>query len=156
MTDWVPSAAIFDLRAAPDTLTRSRMALHHASRIDSRAPRVVAAVAAVSLLVFGGACESPPVRPGPAAGLREAHAWYPFPSASWAGVVPVALSTMADFVPTFVTAFALDGVAQPLPEQILIEICDGHAALRGPLDQVVGAVQVGADRLGRVVLGRCP
>ncbi len=44
-------------------------------------------------------------------------------------------------------------VPQKMCEQIFIEICDDHAALHGPLAQVVDGVQVGADRLGRVARG---
>jgi hypothetical protein len=64
---------------------------------------------------------------------------YPFPSASWAGVVPVGLSPTTDFVPAFVTAFALDGVAQSLPDQILgsgpaFVVVDTRTLADGPHD----------------------
>ena len=53
----------------------------------------------------------------------------------------------------FAAAPASGQVTHKTREQILIEICHGHAALRGPLAYVVGVVQVGAYRLGRVAVG---
>ena len=91
----------------------------------------------------------------PADRLRQAHTLYPFSSASWAEVVPVLLSPTTDFVPTFVTAFALDGVVQPHVR------ADLHRDLRWPRGAArptrpSGRRRAGRSRSSRRSSPRCP